>query len=249
MSPEARASAPRGFTVIPAVDVLGEEAVRLERGDFSRVNIRAGSPLELVERFAAAGPSLVHVVDLQGAREARIRPDLIERLAAAAAPVPIQASGGIRSVDDALALLDAGAARVIVGTAAFASDGALSGFVDALGERLVVAVDSKGGRLAVGGWERSGELSVLEAAERCAAAGVARLHCTATERDGTMSGPDLDLLAAVRECSGLPVLAAGGIRSVDDLDRIAALGLEGAVVGRALLEGAIPISAIAAGPA
>jgi phosphoribosylformimino-5-aminoimidazole carboxamide ribotide isomerase len=238
---------PQGFQVIPAVDVLGDEAVRLEQGDFSRVGLRAGSPDELVRRFAAERPVLIHVVDLGGAREGRIRPELVRRLAGLAAPVPVQASGGIRSVADAQALLDAGAARVIVGTAAFAEAGALRRFARALGDRLVVAVDSKGGRLAVAGWEREGGLDVLEAAERCAEAGVPRLHCTAVDRDGTMGGPDLELLAAVRDRSGLPIVAAGGISSTDDLSRLAALGLEGAVVGRALLEGAVPLHTIAAG--
>jgi phosphoribosylformimino-5-aminoimidazole carboxamide ribotide isomerase len=239
-----QAGARRGFVVVPAVDLLGEEAVRLERGDYDRVSIRAGDPEELVRRFAAAGPALVHVVDLGGARAGRIRPELIARLVAAAGGVPVQASGGVRSVADALALLAAGAARVIVGTAAFATPGALGQFVDALGERLVVAVDAREGRLAVAGWEQDGGLTIEEAARRCGAAGVARLHCTAVERDGTMAGPDLGLLASVRDASGLPVLAAGGIRTEADLDRLAALGLEGAVVGRALLEGTIPLEAL-----
>jgi phosphoribosylformimino-5-aminoimidazole carboxamide ribotide isomerase len=235
------------FVVIPAVDVLGDEAVRLEQGDYARVGLRAGDPADLVERFAAADPVLIHVVDLGGAREGRIRPWLVARLVEAAGPIPVQASGGIRSVDDALALLGAGAARVIVGTAAFTADGALERFVEAVGDRLVIAVDSKGGRLAISGWEREAGLSVVDAARRCAAAGVPRLHCTAVERDGTMGGPDLELLAAVRDESRLPVIAAGGIRSEDDLARLAGLGLEGAVVGRALLEGTIPLSAITRG--
>jgi phosphoribosylformimino-5-aminoimidazole carboxamide ribotide isomerase len=151
----------------------------------------------------------------------------------------VQASGGIRSVEDARRLLDAGAARVVVGTAAFATEDALGRFSNALGERLVVAVDARRGRLAVSGWKRSTGLDAAEAAAACAAAGVSRLLCTAVERDGTMSGPDLALLQRVREASNLPVLAAGGIRDESDLDDLASLGLEGAVVGRAVLEGRI----------
>jgi phosphoribosylformimino-5-aminoimidazole carboxamide ribotide isomerase len=122
-----------------------------------------------------------------------------------------------------------------------AGDDALGRFAGALGERLVVAVDARGGRVAVAGWSRTTDLSPEELAERCAAAGVRRLLCTAIDRDGTMGGPDLELLHLVRERSGLPVLAAGGIRSEDDLAALEALGLEGAVVGRALLEGAISL--------
>jgi phosphoribosylformimino-5-aminoimidazole carboxamide ribotide isomerase len=238
---------PAGFAVIPAVDLLGDEAVRLERGDYSRVINRAGSPVDLIERFSAAEPSLIHVVDLDGARSGRVRPTLIARLVEAAGGVPIQASGGIRSIDDAETLLSAGAARVIVGTAAFAQEGALTKFAGALGERLVVAADAREGRLAVAGWEESGGLPIEDAARACRDAGVERLHCTAIERDGTMEGPDLDLLTRVREASGLPVVAAGGIRSLEDLAALAAAGLEGAVVGRALLEGRIPDSALRSG--
>jgi len=236
MTSEARQAA---FEVIPAVDVLGEEAVRLEQGDFTRVTLRAGDPEELVRRFAERRPPRIHVVDLAAARSGGVRPHLIALLAAAAAQVPLQAAGGVRSPTDALALVAAGAARVVVGSAAFAASGAVGSYVEALGERLVVAVDVRDGVVAATGWESSTGLGVDEAVDLCVAAGVPRLLCTAIERDGTMTGPNLDLLARVRERSGLPVLAAGGIRSDGDLAALARLGLEGAVVGRALLEGTI----------
>jgi phosphoribosylformimino-5-aminoimidazole carboxamide ribotide isomerase len=226
----------RGVLLIPAVDALGDEAVRLEQGDFDRVSVRAGGALELVARFARARPPLIHLVDLDGARSGRVRPELVARAVAAADGVPVQASGGIRSLADAFALLGAGAARVVVGTAAFA-EGALDTFVPALGERLVVAIDVRGGRVAVSGWLRASGLSAEQAAARCAEAGVTRILCTAIERDGLLGGPDLELLARVRDRSGLPVLAAGGIASERDLDALAELGIEGAVVGRALLDG------------
>ena len=231
-----------GFQLIPAVDVVGTEAVRLHQGAFDEIVARAGDPAELVRRFSAARPPFVHVVDLDGARTGRIRPELIGSLATAASPTPVQASGGIRSLDDARALLAAGAARIVVGTAALDAPDALAELAGAFHERLVVAVDARGGRVAVAGWSRMTELSPDEFAERCAEAGVRRLLCTAVDRDGTMAGPDLELLGRVRDRSGLPVLAAGGIRSEEDLDVLASLGLEGAVVGRALLEGRIKLS-------
>ena len=243
-SRQGTARIPAEFQVIPAVDLLGDEAVRLERGAFDRVTISAGSPDALVRQFAAEQPTLIHIVDLEGARDGRVRPEVISRLAGAAAGVPVQASGGIRSVDDARALIDAGAARVIVGTAAFATDDALPRFADALGEQLVVAVDARNGMLMVGGWEAEGCMPAGDAARRCAEAGAPRIHCTAIERDGTMNGPDIELLREVRDASGLPVVAAGGIRSLEDLAALADEGLEGAVVGRALLEGGVPIGAI-----
>ena len=232
------------FQVIPAVDLLGDEAVRLERGDYDRVTLRERDPEALVRRFVGAGARLVHVVDLDGARSGRLRPELVGRLAAAAAPALVQASGGIRSVEDARALLAAGAARVVVGTAAFAEDGATARFADALGDALVVAIDVRDGEVAVRGWRGGSGLPVEEAVERCRADGVARLHCTAIDRDGTLAGPDLALLRLVVERSGLPVVAAGGISSEEDLAAVAAAGCEAAIVGRALLEGRIPPAAL-----
>jgi phosphoribosylformimino-5-aminoimidazole carboxamide ribotide isomerase len=232
------------FQVIPAIDLLGDAAVRLERGDFGRVAARA-QPVELVRQFGAAGAPWIHLVDLDGARSGRIRPELARRLTAAAAPTRVQASGGIRSLADAERLLAAGASRVVVGTAALADSGALRRFAQALGERLIVAIDVRGGRVAVRGWTHETGLAPGEAARLCAAAGVARLLCTAIERDGTLTGPDLDLLREVGEESNLPVLAAGGIRSRADLAAVAATGCEAAVVGRALLDGSLPVSAVA----
>ena len=226
--------------VVPAVDVLGREAVRLEQGDFERVLLRK-SPLELVRRFVAAGARLVHVVDLDGARSGVARLGLVERLAAAAAPAAIQFSGGIRSRADAEAALEAGAARVVIGTAAFTD-----GLVDyaELGEALVVALDVRDGVVAVQGWEASSGLTVETAVERCVAAGVRRLLCTAIPRDGTLAGPDVPLVERVVRLSGLAVLAAGGVRSVVDLDALEEAGAEAAVVGRALLEGSLALETL-----
>ena len=234
-------TAQEDFQLVPAVDVVGEEAVRLRQGAFDSVVARAGDPVGLVAHYAEASPPLIHVVDLDGARAGAIRPELVRTLVAAAGETPVQASGGIRSLADAQALLAAGAARVVVGTAALADEDALGQFAGELGDRLVVAVDARDGRVAVAGWTRTTDLTPEDLAERCAVAGVTRLLCTAIDRDGTMGGPDLALLGRVRERSGLAVLAAGGIRSEEDLNALAALGLEGAVVGRALLEGAISL--------
>jgi phosphoribosylformimino-5-aminoimidazole carboxamide ribotide isomerase len=233
------------FQVIPAIDLLGESAVRLERGKFDRVVAREADPVVLVERLVQAGARLLHVVDLDGARTGRTRPELVRRLAAAASPARIQASGGVRSPADAERLLDAGATRVVVGTAAFADAQALERYRAALDGQLIVAVDVRAGRVLSGGWSRESGVAVDEAVERCAAAGVTRLLCTAVERDGTLEGPDLDLLQRVQERSGLLVLAAGGIRSRADLAAVEQQGCEGAIVGRALLEGRLPLSILA----
>lgn len=219
--------------------------MRLRQGDYAQVTNRRADPVALVESYRDAGAGLIHLVDLDGARDGQVRPDLVHRVAVAAAPARVQASGGIRSVADAERLLEAGAARIVVGTAVFAEEDAHDRFAKALGERLVVAVDVRDGRVAVGGWTETTTVTVDEAVVRCRAAGVARLLCTAIDRDGTLAGPDVELLAHVSRIAELPVLAAGGVRSLDDLAAIEAAGCEGAIVGRALLEGQLPLSALA----
>jgi phosphoribosylformimino-5-aminoimidazole carboxamide ribotide isomerase len=219
--------------VLPAIDLLGDEAVRLHQGDYERAT-GFGAPVELASRFAAEGARWIHVVDLDGARSGRVRPDVVRALVEAAGPASVQASGGVRSVEDAQALLDAGAARVVVGTAAFG--GLLPDFVEALGWRLVVALDVREGVVRATGWTKSTGLLVDDAIDLCVLAGVQRLLCTAIDRDGTLAGPDIELVARVVERSRLRVLAAGGIRNENDVDALEAAGAEGAIIGRALLE-------------
>jgi phosphoribosylformimino-5-aminoimidazole carboxamide ribotide isomerase len=221
-----------GIEVVPAVDVLGVGAVRLHQGDYDDIVERAGDPVELARRWAAEGATRIHVVDLDGARSGAVRPALVRELVAAAAPAAVQASGGIRSLADAVALLDAGADRVVVGTAAFPDP---APWAAGLGEQLVVALDVRDGRIRTAGWTAEAGLELAEAIRLCLAAGVIRVLCTAIDRDGTLAGPDLDFVRTVA-ASGLRVFAAGGVRSPDDVRALARAGAEAAVVGRALLK-------------
>jgi phosphoribosylformimino-5-aminoimidazole carboxamide ribotide isomerase len=215
--------------VIPALDLLGNDAVRLEQGDYAKVIFR--QPIEeFLERIVATNPPLIHIVDLQGARDGELRSEIIERCVALSQGIPLQVSGGIRSPDAARAALDAGATRVIVGTAAWASEEALSDFVRQLGDQLLVAFDVKNGQLAVRGWVASTGLDVDTALDRCLDVGVQRLHVTAIERDGTMRGPDLALYRRVCT-SGIAVVAAGGVRDDVDVDALEEIGCEGAIMG------------------
>jgi len=232
---------PVPIEVIPAIDLLGDGAVRLTQGDYARVT-GYGSPLDLARRFARAGAAWIHVVDLDGAREGRLRPELVGELVDAAAPARVQASGGVRSVADAEALVAAGASRVVAGTAAWTM---LDGLVSTLGEALVVALDVRDEVVRTRGWTEGG-LALEDAIERCIAGGVARLLCTAIERDGTLAGPDTALVERGVERSGVPVLAAGGIGSEADVDALARAGAEGAIVGRALLEGRVGLERLRA---
>jgi phosphoribosylformimino-5-aminoimidazole carboxamide ribotide isomerase len=230
----------REFAILPAVDVLDDRAVRLRQGDYDRIELDAGDPLSLVRRAAAHGPPLVHVVALAAARDGGPPLELAAAVVEAAAPVAVQLGGGVRSVADARALSEAGVARVVVGTAAFGST-PLEEFVDALGERVAVAIDVADGIVRTAGWRESTELTTSDALDRCTAAGVSTVVCTAIDRDGTRAGPDLDLLRRVRERFGGRVLAAGGIRDAADVDAVRELGLDGVIVGRAWVEGTLAL--------
>ena len=213
--------------VIPAVDVLGVEAVRLHQGDYDSVVERADSPIALAKRWVGAGATRVHLVDLDGARTGAVRPELVRAVALQAAPARVQASGGIRTLDDARALLAAGADRVVVGTAAWPDPARWF----ELGDALVLALDVRDGEIRSAGWTEAAGISFADALDRARGA---RVLVTAIDRDGTLAGPDLSLVEAAA-AAGLRVLAAGGVRSPADVEALAAAGAEAAIVGRALL--------------
>jgi|SRR5579884_187848 len=213
--------------VIAAVDVLGDQAVRLKRGDYDRVVERADQPVALARRFVREGARRVHLVDLDGARSGSARPELVAAVAEAIRPASLQASGGIRSLNDARALLAAGADRVVVGTAAWPDP---SPWLE-LGDAVVVALDTLEGELRSRGWSSSAGVSLDDALERLPSC---RVLLTAIDRDGTLAGPDLELVRRAAG-AGVRVLAAGGVRSPADVEALAVAGAEAAVVGRALL--------------
>jgi len=220
-----------GFAVIPAIDVLEGRCVRLSEGRREHVTIEGGEPEAAAARFAGEGARWLHLVDLDGAFSGRPTPGLVERVATAG--VPLQVGGGLRDADAVRAALEAGAARAMVGTAALTG---VRGLAERFGDQLVVAVDARNGKVVTDGWVAESELTAGELARRCAGEGVRRLLVTSTRRDGSLAGPDLPLLDDVL-AAGLPVLAAGGIASLDDLAALRNLGCEGAVVGSALWSG------------
>ena len=217
----------KDFTVYPALDVLEGRVVRLFEGRRERVTVEGGDPVAAAERFVAEGATWLHLVDLDGAFSGEPDLGLIERVAAIG--VPVQVGGGYRSLDLIDAALAAGAARVLVGTAAL-DPAFLAAAAERFGAALVVAVDARDGLVTVSGWTQDSELRAVELAQRCALAGIERLLVTSTGRDGTLAGPDVELLEEVL-VAGLPVVAAGGIATLDDLRALRGLGCEGAVTG------------------
>lgn len=227
-----------GFTVIPALDVLKGRCVRLAQGDRHRVTVEGGDPAAAVARFVREGATFLHLVDLDGALAGARSSRLPEEVLAAAGGVPVQVGGGYRTVAAIETGLAAGARRIVIGTAAV-SGTFLAKAAARFGPQLVVAVDIRAGEVAVDGWTRSAHMRPDELARRCAAAGVARLIVTSTLRDGSLAGPDLALLDEVMSEAGPPVLAAGGIATLEDLRAVREAGCEGAIVGSALWAGRI----------
>jgi phosphoribosylformimino-5-aminoimidazole carboxamide ribotide isomerase len=226
------------FTVYPALDVLDGRIVRLREGRREQVTVEGGDPVAAAERFAAEGASWLHLVDLDGAFSGRPDPRLVERVAAVG--LPVQVGGGYRSLELVDSALEAGAARVLVGTAAL-DDAFLEAAASRFAEALAVAVDARDGRVAVDGWTRKAPATPAELAQRCAWAGIRRLLVTSTRRDGMLAGPDVELLESVLAV-GRPVIAAGGIASLDDLRMLRELGCEGAVAGSAVWLGRFTVS-------
>lgn len=220
--------------ILPAIDVLEGRVVRLRHGRREAVTIEGGDPVELARRYREQGASWLHLVDLDGAFTGTPSLELLARVAEAGG-LPLQVGGGYRSLDAVAAALGAGATRVMVGTAAL-SPGFVEEAVPRFGDGIVVAVDVRDGVVAVDGWVRGSDVTPAALAGRCARLGVSRLLVTAASRDGSLAGPDLDLLGQVIP-AGVPVLAAGGIAALDDLVALRKAGCAGAVVGSALLAG------------
>lgn len=220
--------------VVPAIDVLEGRAVRLAQGRREAVTLEGGDPVALARGYAEQGAGRIHLVDLDGAFSGSPSAGLVAAVAAAVS-VPVQVGGGYRKPADIADALAAGAERVMVGTAAL-EPGFLEPAVEQFGDALVVAIDVRDGHVAVEGWTRESATTATALAARCRRSGVRRLLVTSTARDGSLAGPDLELLAAVVE-TGLPVIAAGGVASLDDLRALRDLGCEAAIAGSALLAG------------
>ena len=222
-----------------AIDLLDGHCVRLQQGDYDRSTDFGDDPVGQAERWQAEGAPWIHVVDLDAARTGEpVNREVIGRIAAAV-DVPVQVGGGVRSRSDAEALWSAGVSRVVMGTAALEDPDLVASLVP--DGPVAVGLDARGRDLAVRGWESSAGMDLLEAATRFGEMGVAALVVTEIGRDGMLEGPDLEGLASVLEVTTAPVVASGGVGTVDHLVALTALELDGVIVGRALYDGAVAV--------
>jgi phosphoribosylformimino-5-aminoimidazole carboxamide ribotide isomerase len=234
--------------IIPAVDIRGGRCVRLEQGDYARETVFGEDPLAVAKRWEAAGARRLHVVDLDGARDGRPGNEAIIRKILGAVSVPVQVGGGIRDIVLMQRYLDAGADRVILGTAAVKDQTTLINAVTMFRERIVVGVDARGGMAATDGWLETSTLPATELVKELSEMGVSRIIYTDILRDATLTGPNFGAITELFEfISGLPspvsVIVAGGLSSVEDLVRLSELPVEGAIVGKALYTGDIDLAA------
>jgi len=229
----------------PAIDLLGGQCVRLYQGDYDRETVYSNDPVAQAQRFEAEGAAWIHVVDLDAARTGEpVNRDVVAAIAQGVS-VPVQSGGGVRDDAAAEALFDAGVTRVVVGTAALEDPE----FVRRLAARHPVAVglDARGRDVAVRGWLEGSGQDLLELAAAFADAGVAALVVTEISRDGTLEGPDVAGLSDVLAATSIPVIASGGVGTLEDLTTLAALEsggrtLSGVIAGRAIYERAFTVA-------
>jgi phosphoribosylformimino-5-aminoimidazole carboxamide ribotide isomerase len=223
----------------PAIDIRGGQAVRLLQGDYERETAYDADPVDAASRWAAEGAEFLHVVDLDGAKAGEPQNLEAVRRIAAAVGCPIQVGGGLRDPESVSAVLEAGAERVVIGTAALRDPQFLDACVDAHGERVVVSVDSREGKVSLAGWTETSDLEAPAAVGQLSERGVRRFLCTAIEVDGTMEGPAVDQLNQIAAATSGEVIASGGVGTLahlEDLASDAAPNIEGAIVGKALYE-------------
>lgn len=233
-----------GFTLYPAIDVREGRVVRLAQGDYARETRYGDDPLALARRYADEGAAWLHLVDLDAARSGGYTLLPLLRALASDGRLQVQTGGGVRGRDDIARLLEAGAARVVVGSLAVREPDAVLAWIDEFGaQRITVALDARlddagSWRLPVHGWTETGAQTLDELARRYQAGGLRHLLSTDIARDGMLTGPSLALYAHLRAIApGLEVQASGGVSAVADVAAARAAGCAGVVLGRALLEG------------
>jgi phosphoribosylformimino-5-aminoimidazole carboxamide ribotide isomerase len=221
----------------PAIDLRGGQVVRLHQGDYASETVYGDDPVGVARGYEAAGAGWIHVVDLDAARGRGSNRALVAAVAGAV-NVPVQSGGGIRSAGDADELVEAGVARVVIGTAAFRQPGLVEELCARYPGRVAVDVGvGIDGRVVVQGWQETVDERFEDVLKRFGGGGVETFVVTSVSHDGTLEGPDLGVLQVALAATDVPIVASGGVGRIHDLKVLAALGVAGAIVGRALFEG------------
>jgi len=237
--------------VIPAIDLMDGEAVRLEKGDFATRKVYARHPAEKAEEFRAAGATLLHVVDLDGAKAGwPVNLDVVAQICRVKG-IEVELGGGIRTLLDVEKVLGLGASYVVLGTAAVERLGLVEEACRKFPGRVRTGIDARDGEVKVAGWTEGTGLTAVEVARRVKAAGVSLVEYTDVGRDGMFTGVDVEGSARLQAAAGVDVVASGGVASLADVEACKAAGLAGVIVGKAIYEGRIDLARairITAGP-
>jgi phosphoribosylformimino-5-aminoimidazole carboxamide ribotide isomerase len=231
--------------LLPAIDLIDGQCVRLYQGDYSQATTYASDPVEVARKWQEAGASWLHVVDLDGAKAGQpVNTSVIARLCQET-DLRIEVGGGLRTLEHIASTLDLGVERVILGTAALADRAMLDQAVQRWGARIVVGIDARDGCVAIRGWRETSSVLAAELAVELGTAGVRTIIYTDIARDGAMQGPNLAALRTMLNAlqgSGTALVASGGVSSLADLQQLAELELEGVIVGKALYTGALDLA-------
>lgn len=227
--------------ILPAIDIIDGKPVRLFQGDYAKKEVVASSVLETARSFEEAGAEFVHLVDLDGARAGSGQNrDLIVQTAQSLS-VPVEVGGGIRTMETIRDYLENGVERVILGTAALENPALLEEALQSYGERIAVGLDCREGKVSVSGWLNDSNADYLEFAEKMERMGVKTIIFTDISRDGTLSGPNLEMLKALQQRVGLQIIASGGIKDLEHIGQLAGLDLYGAITGKAMYAGTLDL--------
>lgn len=230
------------MTIYPAIDLIGGKAVRLERGDYAQMTVYSDDPPAVARGFRDAGAKAAHIIDLEGARDGKpVNFGVIEQIAAGSG-LFIQVGGGIRTAETIEKYLSIGVHRVILGTAAVSEPGFLREMIGAYGDSIAVSADIKEGRVAIKGWTEVSDQSILGFCQTVVEAGVKTLICTDISKDGLLGGTNIELYRMLRKALALTIIASGGITNVDEITALKNLGIDGAILGKALYTGSIDLT-------
>ncbi len=228
--------------IFPAIDLFGGQAVRLFQGDYEKMTVYDPEPLHTVERFEAAGATCLHVVDLEGAKTGETTNLATIEAIAKQTGMFVQVGGGIRSMDTVRRYLEAGASRVILGTAAVTDPDFTAAAVKQYGEKIAVGADLKNGKIAIKGWLETSAESWDVFLGRMQDLGVQTVICTDISKDGAMGGTNHKLYAALSARYHMDIIASGGVTSLEDVEALRRAGAAGAIIGRALYAGTIDLA-------